>query len=126
MDSKVKRISVRVPQMWIKTLRERRIPISHTCRSALYQQMNQTDPVLQNIGKLRSKQRAASLYHSLQQICVCTIDTQNTQILSVNPIKLGIFREILIKKCNPGELMILGEFLDQGEYAEMILQDAYS
>jgi len=126
MEKKQARISVRVPQNWIKTLRERHIPISHTCRAALYQQMNQSDPVLQNIGKLRSKQRAASLYYALSNIRVRTIDTQTAQNLAINPVKLGIFREILLKKCDPGELMVLAEFLDQGEYAEQILQDAFT
>ena len=88
--------------------------------------MNQTDPVLQNIGKLRSKQRAASLYNALANVRVRTIDENLHQNLVINPLKLMIFREILLKKCDPGELMVLAEFLDQGQYAEEVLQDAFT
>jgi len=125
VEKKVCRISVRVPQSWVKTLKERNIPISHTCRSALYQQLNQSDPVLQNTGKLRSKQRAASLYHALTPVRVRTIDGNLAQNLTVHTVKLPLFRSILMKTCDPGELSVLAEFLDQGEYAEELLQDAF-
>ena len=125
VEKKSELISVRVPGSWKRTLKERGIEISYVCRSALYQALNQTDPVLKAGAKLRSKQRAAALFNALQPILVRTFDDKNARILSELPFKIQKFREILMPGATPSELQVLGEFLDQGEYAEEILQDVY-
>ena len=125
VERKIKRISVRVPASWIRILNERNVPISHTCRAALYQQMNLTDPNSQNVGKIRSKQRAAALFHELKPAISRTLSAEHAQNLTLQPVKLPTFRQILQKNISPAELSLLAEFLDQMDFAEEILQDVY-
>lgn len=126
VERKLKRISVRVPASWIRLLNERNVPISMTCRAALYQQLNATDPNLNEIGsKLRSKQRAASIFHQLKPTIVRTLTPDQAQNLTMQVVKLPTFRLILMKNCDPAELALLAEFLAQTNFAEEVLQDMY-
>ena len=124
-EKKVSRISVRVPHSWKKKFHERGIEISHVVRSALWLALNQTDPVLQAGSKLHSKSQAVSLFNALSPLRVRTLTPDFERDLAQKPIKSYWFRSLLIPKANPQELMILGEFLDQGEYAEEVLQEVY-
>lgn len=124
-EKKTVRISVRVPQSWKRTISERGIKTSYICRAALFQAINQTDPVLRSGAKLRSKQRAAALWSGLSSVTVRTISEDHTKILTELPFKIIEFRKIMMPACNPAELQVLGEFLEQEEYAEEVLQDVY-
>ena len=42
-----------------------------------------------------------------------------------NSWKVGVFREIFLPKATPEELIVLGQFLDQDEFAEEILREVY-
>lgn len=125
MEKKTKRISVRVPTSWKAKCHERGIEISHVCRSALWMALNQSDQVVKAGAKLRSKEAAAQLFNALLDIRVRTISPSGENILAQNPDKMMVFREFLSPKCNPQELIILGEFLNQGEYAEDLLREVY-
>ena len=124
-EKKVERLSIRVPSSWKRRLSERGIPISIVCRTALLNAMQQSDPVLQAGSKLKTKAQAASLFNALMPLRVRTLTPEFEPDLIKKPYKSQWFRAILIPKANPQELMILGEFLDQGEFAEEVLQEVY-
>lgn len=74
---------------------------------------------------MKSKAMAASLYNSLRPFFVRT-DTPATEVLmKQNSWKVGVFREIFLPKATPEELIVLGQFLDQDEFAEEILREVY-
>ena len=125
VEKKVKRISIRVPASWKSKCQERAIPISHICRSALWQALNASDEILKSGSTIRQKGQAASLFNALLDLRVRTITPDLEDELKQKVFKTLWFRAIMIPKCSPQELMILGEFLDQGEFAEEILQGAY-
>lgn len=125
LEKKHSRISVRVPSSWKKKFQERGVEISYICRSALFQALQQSDPVLRVGSKLHSKQQAAALWNALSALVVRTIPEEFAQELKQNPVKLPIFRALVMPGASAKELIVLGEFLDQGEYAEEILQEVY-
>lgn len=126
MEKKYSRISVRVPDSWKRACHEKGISISYCCRSALFQAINQSDPVLRAGAKLRSKQQAASLFNALRPFFVRTITPDFDKKMDDQIFKLPFFKDFFVQKAHPEELIVLGEFLDQGEYAEEILQEAYN
>jgi hypothetical protein len=125
VEKKVSRISVRVPHSWKRKFHERGIEISTVVRSALWVALNQSDPVLLAGSKIKSKQQAVSLFNALSALRVRTITPEFEPEMRQKVFKSAWFRSILIPKSSPQELMVLGEFLDQGEYAEEVLQEAY-
>jgi len=106
-------------------MQERGIEISYICRSALFQAMQQSDPVLRAGSKLKSKQQAAALWNAIQPLVVRTITPDFAEELTEKPVKTAIFRSFVMPGATPQEIIVLGEFLDQGEYAEIILQEVY-
>lgn len=99
--------------------------MSYISRSALFQTL-QTSPEVNKAGsKLHSKQQAASLFNSLLYIRSNLNFRENEEELIKIPVKLQFFRKIVVQICSPKELIVLGEFLDQGEYAEEILQEVF-
>ena len=87
--------------------------------------MNQSENVHRIGQKIRSKPQAAALFNGLAPLRVRTIDPQNEVIMQHSYQKMNQFRLFLSEKASPAELMILGEFLDQGEFAEEVLLEAY-
>jgi hypothetical protein len=124
-EKKHSRISVRINPSWKRKFQERGISISLICRSALFQALQQTDPVLRAGSKMQSKQQAAALWNALRALVVRTIPVQFELELRKQIIKTPFFRSFCLPGAMPQELIILGEFLDQGEYAEEILQTVY-
>jgi len=116
---------VRVPRSWKLKFKERSIDISYVCRSALFQALQQSEPVLRAGAKLHSKQRAAALFNALNPRIVATFTDEIRHELTRIPAKLPYFRSVLSQSCTPQELSVLGEFLDQTEYAEEILQEVF-
>jgi hypothetical protein len=125
VEKKYSRISVRVPQSWKKNCHEKGISISYVCRGALFQAMNQSEKVLNSGSKFKSKQQAAMIFNSLKPLFVRTITPEIDQKLNESSFKTSVFRDIFLMRAEPEELIVLGEFLDQGEYAEEILQEVY-
>jgi hypothetical protein len=127
VEKKYQRISVRIPGSWKRTLSEKGIPISLVCRSALFQAMQQSEKVLSEQGKMRSKQHAAALFNALRPFFVRTTMSEFEERLRKNAYKTTIFRNFyLVRATEPGELTVLSEFLEQGEFAEEILAEVYS
>lgn len=79
----------------------------------------------QKTGKLRSKITAARLYNNLISFFVRTRTPEIEQKLINLPFKTMVFRDFFLQKANPQEIIILAEFLEQGEYAEEVLQDVW-
>ena len=125
VEKKTNRISVRIPYSWKMKLRERGIEVSYICRSALFQALQQSDEVMKAGAKLHSKQQAAALFNSLVYIRSNYTFKQNEPELILKSVKLPFFRTLIQPLCTAKELIILGEFLDQNEYAEEILQEAF-
>jgi hypothetical protein len=124
-EKKVQRISVRVPGSYKRTCRERSINISFVCRAALFQAIQQSEKVLSGQGKMRSKQRAAAIFNSLRAFFVRTERAEITQKITNSKYKTEVFRDCYLHLALPEELVVLGEFLEQGEYAEELLQEVY-
>jgi hypothetical protein len=126
VEKKYSRISVRVPQSWKRTCHEKGIEISLVCRAALFQAINQTDPVLRAGAKLKSKQQAASIFNALRPFFVRTIPSDFDEKMKLQVFKTPLFKATFLPLAEPEEVIVLGEFLNQGEYAEEILQEVYS
>jgi hypothetical protein len=124
-EKKTSFVHVRVPPSWKIKFLERGINASYIARSALFQALQTSDPVLQAGSRLHSKQRAAMLYNSLSEFFVRTKFDGFDAKLAEEQVKLPYFKDFFLGKANPQEIIILGEFLEQGEYAEEILQEIY-
>lgn len=74
---------------------------------------------------MKSKQQAAALWNAIQPLVVRTITPDFAEELTEKPVKTAIFRSFVMPGATPQEIIVLGEFLDQGEYAEIILQEVY-
>lgn len=118
-------MALRVPQSWKKRCKERHLNISYICRSAIFQALQQSEPVLRAGAMLKSKQQAASLWNALQPLVVRTISDGDREFLTEISAKSTHFKVLLVNVATPQELVILGEFLDQAEYAEEILQEVF-
>jgi hypothetical protein len=125
VEKKYSRISVRVPQSWKRTCREKGISISFVCRAALFQAMQQSEKAISIQSTLRSKQQAAALYNSLKNYIVRTINPVIESELIKNHVKLYTFRDFFISRATGPDLILLAEFLGQEEYAEQVLQEIY-
>ena len=125
LERKDVRISVRVPRSWLKRFHDAGIEISYVARSALFQALQTSEEVNKAGSKLHSKQQAAALFNALSYIRNNVNFMQYTNELTKIPVKLPYFRMIALPICTPKELIIMGEFLDQGEYAEEILQEIF-
>jgi hypothetical protein len=128
VEKKTKFISVRVPASWKRRFQERGIEASQICRSALFQALQQSDLVLNAGSKLRSKKVAAALWNGLRETVVRTIPAEFEPELSKKIVKIPYFRKLLLsnESLSPNELVVLGDFLSQGEYAEEILSEVYN
>lgn len=124
-EKKTQFVHVRVPPSWKRLFLERGINASYVARAALFQALQKSDPVLQAGARLHSKQRAAALYNSLKEFLVRTLSEKDVHLLCETIVKTACFREICLPLANAQELIILGEFLDQAEFAEEILQEIY-
>lgn len=125
LERKDVRISVRVPRSWLIRFKDAGIEISYVARSALFQALQTSEEVNKAGSKLHSKQQAACLFNAMAYIRNNLNFKQYEDELNKIPVKLPYFRMIAVPICSPKELIIMGEFLDQGEYAEEILQEVF-
>jgi hypothetical protein len=88
--------------------------------------MQDSDQVLSSGSKTKSKQQAAMLWNSLKPFFVRTEPADLELQMRKNSFKTPTFRSIFLPRAQPTELVVLGQFLDQGEYAEEILCEVYS
>ena len=124
-EKKVKRISVRVPASWKTKCKQNQILISEICRSAIWAAICKCEFTLPGAAKLRSKATAARLFNALSEHRVRTSTPENEAYLVRSPVKLGVFSEILKENASADDLISLGEFMNQGEYAEEVLSEVY-
>ena len=124
-EKKTKRLSFRVPGSWQRETQSRHIPYSQICRSAVFSAIKQASNLKGTGAKMRSKEVAASLFNDLLEARVRTITPQMEPLLRQADNKMHWFREIMIEKCTGSTLISLAEFLDQGEFAEEVLNEAY-
>ena len=125
LEKKVKRISVRVPSSWKSRLEQADIKISEVVRSALWMALCKCEIDSPGARKITSKEAAARLFNALSQARVRTIDKTAESALINVPDKLGLFSHFIKQDTYPDDLIALGEFMNQGEYAEEILREAY-
>ena len=125
LEKKVKRISVRVPSSWKSRLEQADIKISEVVRSALWMALCKCEIDSPGARKITSKEAAARLFNALSQARVRTIGTETEKVLIKVPDKLVTFSHNLRYGCEPDELISLGEFMNQGEYAKEILREVY-
>ena len=125
LEKKVKRISVRVPSSWKSRLEQSDIKISEVVRSALWMALCKCEIDSPGARKITSKEAAARLFNALSEVRVRTIKPVHEELLINQPLKLRIFALEIMNFCNPDELISLGEFMNQGEYAEEILREVY-
>lgn len=124
-EKKTQFVHVRVPPSWKRLFLERGINASYIARAALFQALQKSDPVLQAGARLHSKQRAAALYNALSEFLVRTKFPGFDELLAEEQVKLPYFKDFFLGKATPQEIIVLGEFLDQAEFAEEILQEIY-
>lgn len=124
-EKKTSFVHVRVPPSWKRIFLERGINASYIARSALFQALQKSDPVLQAGARLHSKQRAAALYNALSEFFVRTKSPEIDVEIAKSPVKLPVFRKLFLLQANAQEIIILGEFIDQAEFAEEVLQEIY-
>ena len=125
VELKTESISIRIPRSWKRKFQENGIKISYVARSALFQALQQSEEVMKAGQRMHSKQMAASLFNSLAYVRNNFSFKQNEKELCIRSVKLPLFRTMMLPLCSAKELIILGEFLDQGEYAEEILQEVF-
>jgi hypothetical protein len=125
LEKKVKRISVRVPSSWKSRLEQADIKISEVVRSALWMALCKCEIDSPGARKITSKEAAARLFNALSEVRVRTITPDSEKMLINFSDKLAIFSTILLRNAHPEDLIALGEFMNQGEYAEEILREVY-
>lgn len=125
LEKKVKRISVRVPASWKSRLEQAEVKISEVVRSALWMALCKCEIDSPGARKITSKEAAARLFNALSQARVRTVGPEIEKLLIRSPDKLVVFSQNLRYGCEPDELISLGEFMNQGEYAEEILREVY-
>jgi hypothetical protein len=119
------RISIRVPSWWKTELYDRKIKIAPYVRSLIFQLIQTSDKVLAARPKNRSILHASEIYHSLNEFFVRTKSGGFDQRMRDTAFKTPIFRAEFLQKAQPEELVILGEFLGQEEFAEEVLQEMF-
>ena len=125
LEKKVKRISVRVPSSWKSKLEANQIKISEVVRSALWLAICKCETTSPGARKISSKEAAVRLFNELSEARVRTIGPETEKVLIKAPEKLAVFSKNMMFGCEPDDLISLGEFLNQGEYAEEVLRMVY-
>lgn len=76
-------------------------------------------------GKLRSKTVAVSLFNELKRLRL----REETEIIHHNLSKMvyktALFKHFYLARASQEELLQLAAFLDQGDFAEDVLQEVY-
>jgi len=121
---KDKRISVRVPAFYLNVCTEKGINISYVCRQALFLAIKQHEnmPIQ---GKLRSKSIAAAQFNELKRLRLREETPEFHEKICEMSYKTVLFKHFFMPRADQKELVSLAGFLDQGNFAEDVLQDVY-
>ena len=123
LEKSTERVSIRVPGRWKRELAARKIKISPYVRSVLFQLLQTSDEMLSKRPILKSKMQAGLKYNMLNEFLVRTKSADFDRKLSEAAFKTPVFCAEYLEKAQPAELIALGEFLAQEEFAEEILQE---
>ena len=124
-EKKHSRISVRIPDSWKRRPEWQELDVSWICRTALFTELQRPSKDRQNVVHLHSKQQAAVFFNQLSGFIVRTKPEGFDLEINTKGFKTPYFREVFLPRAQPEELVIMGDFLGQGEFAEEILQEAY-
>jgi hypothetical protein len=119
------KVSFRIPQSWKRDINEKKLDLTAICREAVFIALQKSEKVLTEGMKSHSKLRAAQLYNSLKPFFVRTESDKIRQEIRSKSFKTLVFREYFLPRAHSDELIVLAEFLQQGQDAEEVLQEIY-